>query len=144
VNKEEILKIKSDTRTNDEIAAEYKVSVSTIFHIKHGAENRMLYSARDRAKENSLEFNITIEDIVIPDKCPLLGIVLESHIGTGAKCGHLNSPTLDRKDPTIGYVKGNVWVISKMANQAKNSCTFEQFEKLYRNWKAALNPKNSM
>lgn len=36
------------------------------------------------------------------------------------------SPSLDRLDSSKGYVKGNVRVISKRANQLKNNATVEE------------------
>lgn len=64
--------------------------------------------------------------------CPLLGIKLTWDDG----CTYSpTSRTLDRIDPSKGYVKGNVWIISKLANQMKSTATFEQFETMYNNWK---------
>jgi hypothetical protein len=97
----------------------------------------MLTRARARAKKNSLECTISREDIVIPETCPLLGIPLVK--GEGKLTG--NSPSLDRKDSTKGYVKGNVWVISNRANWIKSVVTFEEFRTIYENWKASLNDK---
>jgi hypothetical protein len=135
MNKEELLIIKTDTESNAKIAKKYGVSAGTIFHIKHGIENRMFHSAKGRAKEKGIEFNISVEDIVVPDKCPLLNITLNTYLGSGLGHPRSDSPTLDRKDITLGYVKGNVWVISAKANAIKNSSTFEEFEKVYQNWK---------
>lgn len=73
--------------------------------------------ARRRSKETGLPFNITAKDIFIPDKCPVLGILLFK--GDGKL--HDNSPTLDRLQPELGYVKGNVVVISYKANRIKNN-----------------------
>jgi hypothetical protein len=96
-------------------------------------EVRMLGAARDRAKRFGLDFNITVEDIHVPEFCPLLGIPLT--IADGKRHVKFNSPRLDRIDPTKGYVKGNVWVISHRANTMKNTAVFEEFEIMYRNWK---------
>ena len=87
--------------------------------------NKVLFqSAKQRAKKYGLDFNITIEDIVIPEFCPLLGIKLEPREG-----GHGpkdSSPSLDRIDNTKGYVKGNVWITSWLANKMKATATEEQ------------------
>jgi hypothetical protein len=94
--------------------------------ITHGKGNTleayMLDRSKSRAKKKGFEHNITIEDIQIPAKCPLLGI--ELFPGSGNVCP--NSPTLDRIDSTQGYVKGNVWVISYKANTIKSNATPEE------------------
>jgi hypothetical protein len=84
---------------------------------------RTLYSsAKNRAGRTNLEFNITLEDIVIPSHCPILNIPLSK--GKGQK--HDGSPSLDRIDNTRGYIKGNVKVISSRANQIKSDGTAEE------------------
>jgi hypothetical protein len=136
MNDETMAKIKADTRKQMVIAKEYGISPGTVSHIKNGPKQRMLSSAKTRAKKKGLEFNLTLEDIVIPEYCPLLGIKLTNHMGTcRSKCGLPDSCTLDRKDTTKGYVKGNVWVISHKANTIKNNSTFDEFELIYNNWK---------
>jgi hypothetical protein len=79
--------------------------------------------AKYRAKQKSLDFNITKEDIVIPDTCPLLGTPMKS-------------PSLDRIDSTKGYIKGNVWVISNRANTLKNDATLKELKTLVENLEA--------
>ena len=39
-----------------------------------------------------------------------------------------NSPSLDRVNPKFGYIKGNVIMMSMLANQMKNSATPEQLK----------------
>lgn len=83
----------------------------------------ILSNARYRAKRKGLEFNLELEDILIPDKCPYLGVKLTSH----KLKGHLNSHmSLDRVDSSKGYIKGNVEVISYKANMMKQDATKEQ------------------
>lgn len=72
--------------------------------------------ARKRAQSRGLDFNITREDIIIPDVCPVLGIPLI----LGCKRGP-GSPSLDRIDPCLGYVVGNIRVISDRANRLKSN-----------------------
>lgn len=84
-------------------------------------EKKMLYSAKKRASRNNMDFNITIEDIVVPDFCPLLGIMISTyHDDMG------NHPSLDRIDNRYGYIKGNVLVVSHRANMLKNNATAEE------------------
>ena len=89
----------------------------------HRPTSQMVSSAKMRAKKLGLDFNITPDDISIPEVCPILGIPLFKSDKQGA---NPNSPSLDRLIPKKGYVKGNVWVISKLANYTKNSASFEE------------------
>ncbi|NEU96029.1 hypothetical protein [Bradyrhizobium uaiense] len=82
-------------------------------------KTRLVYGARQRARKSSLEFSIGWSDFEIPEVCPLRGVPLK--VGSGQHTD--DSPTLDRKDPRRGYVKGNVWVISHKANRLKGDFT---------------------
>lgn len=92
-------------------------------------ERRMLSSAKTRAKRDNLFFNITLDDILIPEECPILKIRIEK-IGNKITA---NSPSLDRIDPRRGYVKGNVQVISFKANTMKSDATLDDL-KCFADW----------
>lgn len=79
---------------------------------------------KDRAKKQKLPVLITEDDIITSAYCPILGIPLR--VNTGSLGGRSDSPSIDRKDSTQGYVKGNVWIISQLANQMKSNATPEQ------------------
>jgi hypothetical protein len=83
---------------------------------------RLYRNAKVRADKKNIPFNIELSDIVVPDICPILEIPLF----TGSKYNYNNSPSLDRVDNTKGYIKGNVQVISNLANSMKNQATIEQ------------------
>jgi hypothetical protein len=76
---------------------------------------------------DGLPFNIELVDIKIPKRCPVLGILLKA----GAK-GNPASPSLDRFKNELGYVKGNVFVISRRANVLKNDGTLAEFKRVVR------------
>ena len=78
--------------------------------------------ARDRARDNKTDFSITLDDVEIPTHCPIIGIELKAN----KEKKQDNSPTLDRKHNIQGYVPGNVWVISSLANTMKSSSTAEE------------------
>jgi len=84
---------------------------------KRAPEYRMWQAAKQRAKKKGLPFNIEPSDIVVPSHCPALGIPLSFSKGRAADC----SPSLDRLVPSLGYVKGNIAVISKRANSIKGN-----------------------
>lgn len=87
--------------------------------------SRLITIAKQRAKKRNIIFTLTKSDVVWNDICPILNIKLEFHFGSGPG-GKPNSPSLDRIDPTRGYVPGNVQVISLLANQMKSTANKEQ------------------
>lgn len=99
---------------------------------------KLLQGAVERAKQNKLEINITVDDIIIPDICPVLGIPLQ--INSGGKRAADGSPSLDRTDSSKGYIKGNVAVISHRANAIKNDGTIEEHQKIIDYMKKLLQP----
>lgn len=92
---------------------------------------RMLRAAKYRASQKNLEFTLVLEDIHIPDICPVLDIPLDFS-RKGSTGGRDSSPSLDKFDPSKGYVKDNIRVISWRANVLKNNGTVEEFEKVIR------------
>ena len=88
-------------------------------------ENEYLlwYRAKENSKARKFEFNIDVEDIVIPEKCPYLNITLTTSL---VDCQKPNYYSIDRIDSKKGYVKDNVQVISRLANTMKNNATIEQ------------------
>jgi hypothetical protein len=85
-------------------------------------ELRLLRQAKRRAVNKGVPFSITVEDIRIPKLCPYLGIKLFR--GEGKMCS--NSPSVDEIIPGLGYVPGNVQIVSSKANGMKNNASPEQ------------------
>jgi hypothetical protein len=79
-------------------------------------------SAKYRAKRLGIPFDLTLDDIVIPEYCPVLGIRLMH--GDGKI--HDASPTLDKTDPAGGYVRSNTRVMSHRANRIKTDATIAE------------------
>jgi hypothetical protein len=92
---------------------------------RENVDRVLLSSARKSAKLRKLKFNLELGDILVPTICPILKIRLKSHIGTGIGRQD-NTPSLDRIDSSKGYVKGNVRVISWLANRMKTNATEQQ------------------
>lgn len=88
----------------------------------------MISRIKHKSKKLGIPFDITVDDICIPDVCPVLGYPLRSGKGTGRWQNH--SPSLDRIRPNLGYIKGNVRVISARANLLKSDATIEELEKV--------------
>jgi len=93
-------------------------------------EALMLSRCKYRAHQRGIPFDLTKNDIVIPKICPVLGIELRqlSMEDKPKKGYHTNAPSLDRIIPELGYVKGNVRVISARANLLKNDATISELE----------------
>lgn len=86
--------------------------------------------AKYRAKAKGIPFAITSEDFVIPSHCPCCGVRLvpkEERL-TRMKTGAHDSPSLDRKVPSLGYVPGNIAILC-MACNAKKAGIDEQMLK---------------
>ena len=78
--------------------------------------NTLYVETKSRARASGIEFNLDKEDVFIPEFCPVTGQKLFADISGRT----YNTPTVDRKDPNKGYVKGNVFVISWIANRIKS------------------------
>ena len=85
----------------------------------------LLKNIKARAKKNNISFDLNVDDLVLPDACPVLGIKIIPFDNSD------NSPSVDRFIPELGYVRGNCQIISKRANHIKNNATLEEIEKLY-------------
>lgn len=84
---------------------------------------RIFIKAKERAKDVGIEFSIELEDIIIPDNCPYLNIPLTHLLGSGQL---KTNSSIDRIDSNKGYIKGNVRIISRLANSMKTDSTREQ------------------
>lgn len=87
---------------------------------------RMFSRAKARSKIKNQDFTIELEDIIIPQYCPILNIKLEYYSGKAG--GRNNSPSLDRINNNEGYIKGNVIVISHLANMMKSCSSIENLK----------------
>jgi hypothetical protein len=87
--------------------------------------------AKKRALKKKLDFNIDVEYLIkklieTNYTCPYLGVKFEKK----------NSDyvlSIDRIDPTKGYVKGNIEITSRLANTMKNKATNSQLIKFAEN-----------
>lgn len=92
--------------------------------------NRSLFrAAQHRSKVKGLDFNLSYDDIVIPNLCPILDIPIVCYAGRGKPGGRMDSPSLDRIDNEKGYTKDNIQVISHKANSMKFTASPEELLK---------------
>ena len=85
-------------------------------------EKQLLKGARRRAREAGLSFDLVLEDIAVPEVCPILGVPIEM----SSERTYGTSPSLDRIVPELGYVRGNVQVISDKANRMKTDASADE------------------
>ncbi|MND45308.1 hypothetical protein D3C80_361630 [compost metagenome] len=76
----------------------------------------ILERAKQRARRQGIPYSLRRQDIVLPTRCPVLGLPLI--VGEARSDA---SPSLDRIDPAKGYQPGNVRVISDQANRLKGN-----------------------
>lgn len=91
--------------------------------------------AKARAKRLGIPFNLELKDIIVPNKCPILEIELK----IGTKGDYMHSPSIDRIIPEKGYIKGNIKIISMLANIMKSSANKELLLKFAKNIENYLN-----
>lgn len=85
-------------------------------------------NAKDRATAKNLDYDLDREylDTIYTTHCPVLGLELSYTENTVLAD---NSATIDRINPELGYVKGNVQILSHKANRMKSNATTEELLK---------------
>jgi len=120
-NRKELLKKQRATRKTREFKD--KINVKKREFSKNNPLKMLLRWAKQKSKKYNIPFNLKEEDLVYTGKCVVFG--------TDLKAGGENldnSPSLDRIIPSLGYVKGNVQIVSHLANRIKNNATLEQIK----------------
>lgn len=85
-------------------------------------EQRVFWGLRLKCRRKGIPFSITKDHMKTPETCPVLGIKLER-----GNDGFLaNSPSVDKIIPALGYVPGNVCVISMRANTIKGDGSLQE------------------
>lgn len=74
-------------------------------------------SAKRRAQRAGVPFEITLADVVSPERCPCCDVAMIR--GTIAES--MTSPSIDRIIPRLGYTKVNTVVVCKRCNTAKSN-----------------------
>jgi hypothetical protein len=103
-------------------------------------EKYRLSTLRNRCNKRGIPFNLDEKDIIAPEFCPVLGIKLRTNYKIGATDGGItsNSPTVDRIIPELGYVKGNIIVVSHLANRIRNNATPQQIRMVAKFYESLL------
>ena len=92
-------------------------------------KRRLFRFLKNRAKRENIPFNLEYSDIIWPTHCPVFNTVLVYDTLDKAQN---NSASFDKVIPHLGYVKGNVKIISHRANWLKQDSTIEQLENIIR------------
>lgn len=119
-------KVPKIPRTYKDFSEDEKIEIKER-NVKRNKENMPLYlwrNAKTRSGKKNLDFDIEVSDIIVPEFCPILGLRLE--VNRGIKD---NSISLDRIDSSKGYIKGNILVMSYLANAMKRTADFETLQK---------------
>lgn len=110
--KDTIEERKEYTRKNKEKKKEYNIQ---------RRDNNSLSGIKRRAKLKGIPFDLTLEDVSNYSVCPVFGKeLIRSDSNTPF------SPSVDRVDPTKGYTKDNIQILSNKANKMKQDATPEE------------------
>lgn len=92
-------------------------------------KTRILNHAKQNAKKSGREFSITKADMVWNVFCPVFGTPLNYGKPKNGKYSW-DTPSIDRTDPSKGYIPGNVVIMSWRANMLKCDGTLQEFASL--------------
>ena len=84
----------------------------------HNVVRTLVNGARARSRKSGIPFDLSADDLVLPERCPVLNIPIQPGEATTP-----NSPSIDRLNPELGYVRGNVVIVSHLANRIKTDAT---------------------
>jgi hypothetical protein len=94
---------------------------------------RQFHHRRQVAEKEGIPFTITFDDLEKPEFCPILGVKLNYGCSTGVNGKQTRDPnkaSIDKLIPELGYVPGNVFIISWRANKLKSDMTINELEKI--------------
>lgn len=90
--------------------------------------NYKLSRVKSYAKTRGIPFALTLEDLDMPEKCPILGIKL--NYASENKKEKWDSPSVSRVIPDLGYIKGNIKIVSLRAALLRSNADIWELEKV--------------
>ncbi len=93
---------------------------------KRNPASYIFRGTKSRANKRGIEFSITLADVPVPQDCPCCGRELKLRTGPVQKGPSDASPSIDRINPTRGYVPGNVAVICWRCNELKRDASIAE------------------
>jgi hypothetical protein len=110
---------------------EVKTHLNQYYKTKKGRLAVSFNNLRQKAKRKGIEVSVSLDYVrsIATDTCPVFGIKFDWE-DWGEKDGIAKdtSPSLDRIDPTKGYIEGNIIFISTKANRIKNNASVEELK----------------
>ena len=101
--------------------------------------SKLLAAAKQRSTNKELDFNIDLSFLldlwnVQEGKCNLTGLAFD--LNPWGKKGQVNpqAPSIDRIKPSLGYIKGNVRLITYHMNIALSDFGEKEFENLIKHY----------
>lgn len=127
------------TMWSEEELADYSKADMLEVHVRKKLANNLAVAA-NKCKEQGIPFDLTVDDLMpAPLQCPVLDIKFDWYKdGRGASD---ESPSIDRLVPELGYVPGNVAVISYRANRIKSDGNLDEIVRVARWLKTQIQEK---
>lgn len=115
--------IKPECKTGYDLSR-CKLCKKSAYDWKQTPLNKKIFNrVKARAKRLGREFNLQLDDIVLPTHCPIFGHEFIY--------GHSDwTYSVDRIDNSKGYVKDNIVIVSNKANRLKNDASIEDLKKI--------------
>lgn len=106
------------------------MKVKSLEQRKKNPLRTMISNTKSSAKKRNIFFNLTEEDLIIPEYCKYLEIKLTINAGQGILD---SAATIDRIDNNKGYTKDNIQIISHKANTIKNNLSINELRLFFKN-----------
>lgn len=130
----------SERRTSNSVCIQccteiYKARYTEKYRNSENTFIHQFNARRQKALRDGIPFTISLEDIERPEFCPVLGMKLNYGCSkergkTGLSGRDEDKATIDKLKPELGYVPGNVFIISWRANKLKSNMTIDELEKI--------------
>jgi hypothetical protein len=98
---------------------------------------RQFIARKQKAIKLRIPFTIEFDQLEQPKYCPILGLEL-NYGWSGLNRRDPSKASIDKLIPELGYVPGNVFVISWRANKLKCDMSLQEIEKMLKYIKERL------
>ena len=105
------------------VCKECKKSITKNQWKNYSLEYKIFNRTRSRATAKNINFNLELSDIIIPKECPVFKVPFIYNDKDW-------SASIDRINPNLGYIKGNIMIISNKANRIKNDASLKDLQQV--------------